>query len=108
MKSTAVGVFLWLFASVVWGQNAGQGPQELLGQRSGGPVLALPAVPGSRPVQVAQRLRRFDAQLCALRNIMDEVYRLFDRRCRSATALAKRDRLRHLVRRYRSLGKSLD
>ena len=62
MKSTTVGVCLWLFASVVWGQNAGPGSQELLGQQSGGPVLAWPATPGSKPVQVAQRLRRFDEE----------------------------------------------
>jgi hypothetical protein len=62
VKSTVVGVFLWLFASVVWGQNAGQGPQELLRQQSGEPVLALPVEQGSRPAQVAQRLRRFDEE----------------------------------------------
>ena len=39
---------------------------------------------------------------------MDEVYRLFDRRCRTDTALAKLARLRRRVRRFRSLGKSLD
>ncbi len=39
---------------------------------------------------------------------MDEVYRLFDRRCRTDTALAKLARLRCRVRRYRSLGRSLD
>ena len=39
---------------------------------------------------------------------MDEVYRLFDRRCRADTALAKLARLRRRVRRFRSLGKSLD
>lgn len=39
---------------------------------------------------------------------MDEVYRLFDRRCCTATALAKLARLRQRVRRYRSLGKCLD
>jgi hypothetical protein len=60
VKGTTVGVFLWLFASVVWGQSAGQGPQDPLGQRSGGPSLAAPAVPGAGPAQVAQRLRRFD------------------------------------------------
>jgi len=60
VKGTTVGVFLWLFASVVWGQTAGQGPQELLKQPSGGPVLTSPAVPGSGSTQVAQRLRRFD------------------------------------------------
>ncbi len=39
---------------------------------------------------------------------MDEVYRLFDRRCRTDTALAKLSHLRRRVRRYRRLGKSLD
>jgi hypothetical protein len=55
-----------------------------------------------------RRLVRGQAQLRALRAIMDEVYRLFDRRCGIATALAKLARLRRRVRRYRSLGKSLD
>jgi hypothetical protein len=62
VKSTTVGVFLWLFASVVWGQNASQGFQELLGQQSGGQVLQVPGVPASKPIQVAQRLRRFDEE----------------------------------------------
>jgi hypothetical protein len=60
VKSTTVGVFLWLFASVVWGQNAAQGPQERLGQQAGGQVLTSPTVLESTPTQVAQRLRRFD------------------------------------------------
>lgn len=47
-------------------------------------------------------------QLRALREIMDEVYRLFDRRCKTATALAKLQRLRQRVRRFKRLGKSLD
>jgi hypothetical protein len=55
-----------------------------------------------------QRLLRYGRQLRALRAIMDEVYRLFDRRCRTDTALAKLACLRQRVRRYRSLGKSLD
>jgi hypothetical protein len=54
------------------------------------------------------RLMRGEPQLRTLRAIMDEVYRLFDRRCCTATALAKLRRLRRRVRRYRSLGKSLD
>jgi hypothetical protein len=49
-----------------------------------------------------------DRQLRASRAIMDEVDRLFDRRCRTDTALAQLTRLRQRVRRYRSLGKSLD
>jgi hypothetical protein len=55
-----------------------------------------------------RRLVCHDRQLRALRAIMDEVYRLFDRRCRTDTALAKLACLRQRVRRYRSLGKSLD
>jgi hypothetical protein len=55
-----------------------------------------------------RRLTRGHPQLRALRAIMDEVYRLFDRRCRTDTALAKLAQLRRQVRRYRSLGKSLD
>lgn len=58
-----------------------------------------------------QRLRqlvRGQPQLRALRAIIDAVYRLFDRRCSTATALAKLARLRRRVRRYRSLGKCLD
>jgi hypothetical protein len=55
-----------------------------------------------------RRLVRSDRRLRALRAIMDEVYRLFDRRCRTDTALSKLSELRQRVRRYRSLGKSLD
>ena len=55
-----------------------------------------------------QQLVHGNAQLRALRAIMDEVYRPFDRRCRTDTALAKLARLRQRVRRYSSLGKSLD
>jgi hypothetical protein len=55
-----------------------------------------------------QQLCRAQRQLRAVRQIMDEVYRLFDRRCRTDTALAKLARLRQKVKRYRSLGRSLD
>jgi hypothetical protein len=55
-----------------------------------------------------QRLSRGEPQLRALRAIMDEVYRLFDRRCRTDTALAKLSQLRTRVRRFLSLGKCLD
>jgi hypothetical protein len=58
--------------------------------------------------ELLQRLTRPDRRLRALRAIMDEVYRLFDRRCRTDTALRKLTKLRQRVRRYRSLGKSLD
>jgi Transposase len=55
-----------------------------------------------------QRLCRGQRQLRAVRQIMDLVYRLFDRRCRTDTALAKLAQLRQKVKRYRSLGRSLD
>src|SRR5215831_9245620 len=55
-----------------------------------------------------RRVTRGHPQLRALRALMDEVYRLFDRRCRTDTALAKLAQLRQQLRRYRSLGKSLD
>jgi len=55
-----------------------------------------------------QQLVRGEPQLRAVREIMDEVYRLFDRRCRTETALGKLALLRQRLRRFRSLGKSLD
>lgn len=58
--------------------------------------------------QLLQRLTRGLPQLRALRNIMEEVYRLFDRRCKTQTALQKLKRLRARVRRFKRLGKSLD
>jgi hypothetical protein len=54
-----------------------------------------------------RRLTRGLPGLRALREIMDEVYRLFDRRCKTATALAKLEVLRRRVRRFKKLGKSL-
>jgi transposase-like protein len=46
--------------------------------------------------------------LRTLRKIMAAVYRLFDRRCKTQTALKKLQRLRRRVRRFKKLGKSLD
>jgi Transposase len=46
-------------------------------------------------------------QLRTLREIMEEVYRLFDRRCRTDTALAKLTKLRQRVRRFKKVGKIL-
>ena len=45
--------------------------------------------------------------LRTLRDIMDEVYRLFDRRCRTDTALAKLAKLRQRVRRFKRVGQIL-
>jgi hypothetical protein len=47
-------------------------------------------------------------QLRTLRDIMQEVYRLFDRRCRTDTALAKLAKLRRRVRRFKQVGKILN
>jgi hypothetical protein len=63
---------------------------------------------GAAEGALLRRLTRSDRQLRALREIMDGVYRLFDRRCRTETALSKLAKLRQRVRRYRGLGKSLD
>jgi hypothetical protein len=55
-----------------------------------------------------RRISRGQPTLRVLREIMDEVYRLFDRRCRSDTALAKLARLRRRVVRFRRLGRTLN
>jgi len=57
--------------------------------------------------QTLQRITRGLPHLRTLRQIMDEVYRLFDRRTRTATALAKLARLRQRVQRFTSVGKTL-
>jgi len=54
-----------------------------------------------------QKITRGLPQLRTLRDIMQEVYRLFDRRCRSDTALAKLAKLRQRVRRFKTVGKVL-
>jgi hypothetical protein len=53
------------------------------------------------------RITRGQPALRTLRAIMDEVYRLFDRRCRSDSALRKLARLRSRVRRFKTVGKTL-
>lgn len=53
------------------------------------------------------RISRGRRELRTLREIMDEVYRLFDRRCRTDTALEKLARLRRRVRRFKKIGKTL-
>jgi transposase len=55
-----------------------------------------------------QKLLYGRPQLRALRKIMEEVYRLFDRRCKTATALRKLQRLRRRVRRFKKLGQTLN
>jgi hypothetical protein len=53
------------------------------------------------------RISRGQRQLGRLRSLMEEVYRLFDRRCRTATALAKLAKLRTRLRRFGQLGEAL-
>jgi hypothetical protein len=55
-----------------------------------------------------QRITRGEPQLRTLRDLMEEVYRLFDRRCRTDTALAKLAKLRRRVRRFKHVGKILN
>ena len=57
--------------------------------------------------RILQRITRGLPHLRTLRQIMDEVYRLFDRRCRTDTALAKLAKLRMRVRRFQKVGKTL-
>ena len=54
-----------------------------------------------------RRITRGQPQLRTLREIMDQVYRLFDRRCRTDTALAKLAKLRRRVRRFKRVGETL-
>jgi hypothetical protein len=55
-----------------------------------------------------QKLLYGRRELRTLRKIMDEVYRLFDRRCKTQTALRKLQRLRRRVRRFKKLGQALN
>jgi hypothetical protein len=55
-----------------------------------------------------QTITRGQPQLRTLRDLMEEVYRLFDRRCRTDTALAKLAKLRQRVRRFKQIGKVLN
>jgi hypothetical protein len=55
-----------------------------------------------------QRITRGRPDLRALRQIVEEAYRLFDRRCRTDTALAKLARLRRRVARFTHLRQTLN
>lgn len=54
-----------------------------------------------------RRITRGLPTLRPLREIMEEVYRLFDRRCRMETALKRLARLRRRAGRFKSLGRAL-
>ena len=55
-----------------------------------------------------RRITRGLTHLRSLREIMDQVYGLFDRRCRTDTALQKLARLRRRVRRFKSVNRTLN
>ena len=55
-----------------------------------------------------RRITRGLTHLRRLREIMDEVYGLFDRRCRTDTALERLARLRRRVRRFKSVSRTLN
>jgi hypothetical protein len=54
-----------------------------------------------------QRITRGLPQLRVLRRLVDEVYRLFDRRCGCERALGKLAELRRRVKRFKQVGKTL-
>ncbi len=60
-----------------------------------------------RERQTLRRITRGLPQLRTLRTIMEEVYRLFDRRCKTQTALEKLRRLRRRVQSFQEVGKTL-
>jgi hypothetical protein len=57
--------------------------------------------------QMLKEITKGFPELRKLREIMDEVYRLFDRRCTIETALEKLRKLRQWVKRFKELSKSL-
>jgi hypothetical protein len=61
--------------------------------------------PGEK--KTLRRITRGLPHLRALREIMNAVYRLFDRRCRTETALEKLAKLRRRVRRFKKVGQAL-
>ena len=60
-----------------------------------------------RDKKMFSRITRGLSNLRNLRLIMDQVYQLFDRRCRTETALEKLAVLRRRIRRFKTLGQTL-
>lgn len=58
--------------------------------------------------RLLQKITQGLPQLRTLRDIMEEVYRLFDRRCRTETALAKLAKLRQRLNRFKQVGQLLN
>ena len=61
----------------------------------------------AREHQTLRRITRGRPQLRKLREIMEEVYKLFDRRCRTETALRKLAKLRIWGKRFQWVGQTL-
>lgn len=61
-----------------------------------------------RERKTLQRITRGQPGLRTLRQIVDEAYRLFDRRCRTHTAQAKLARLRKRISRFKTLRQTLN
>ncbi len=57
--------------------------------------------------KILNRLTHGRSQLKTLRQLMNDIYILFDRRCKTDTALAKLAKLRSKLRRFKSLNKTL-
>jgi hypothetical protein len=64
--------------------------------------------PTASEKRTLKRITRGLPRLRTLRDIMDEVYRLFDRRCRTDTALEKLAKLRSRARRFKHVGRTLN
>lgn len=60
-----------------------------------------------KETKIFNRITRDLPQLRTLRSVMDEIYRLFDRRCRTETALEKLTKLRRRIKRFKALGETL-
>ena len=85
--------------------------QEAAGEKDYRPVRAplpvRPAPPQPRRAEDAASDHPRLASTADAASIMDEVYRLFDRRCRTDTALEKLAPLRRRVRRFKAVGQTL-
>ena len=88
-------------------QRRAQALQQRVGELFEQRHLFVRHYPTARERATLARLARGQPQLRAVRALMEEVYRLFDRRCRTATALAKLAALRSRLRRFKRLRTAL-
>jgi len=81
--------------------------EKRIGDLFAGRYLFVKHHPTPSEKRTLMRITRGLPHLRTLREIMDDVYRLFDRRCRTDTALAKLATLRRRVRRFKHVGNTL-